>query len=159
MPAHTHFKLFRKRIITITTTYCRDSRNAPKGVGKKNKQSNMEQSKIDMYLAQNAKMLPASKLPLIKDALAKVDESKLIYLQSVEYKDPNTVLILSILLGTLGIDRFILGDAGMGVLKLLTCGGVYVWWIIDMVNAQERTQAYNFKKLSETLMLQGISLF
>lgn len=119
----------------------------------------MEQSKIDMYLAQNAKMLPASKLPLIKDALAKVDESKLIYLQSVEYKDPNTVLILSILLGTLGIDRFILGDAGMGVLKLLTCGGVYVWWIIDMVNAQERTQAYNFKKLSEALMLQGISLF
>ena len=119
----------------------------------------MEQSKIDMYLAQNAKMLPASKMPLIKDALAKLDESKFIYLQSVEYKDPNTVLILSILLGTLGIDRFILGDAGMGVLKLLTCGGAYIWWIIDMVNAQERTQSYNFKKLSETLMLQGISLF
>lgn len=119
----------------------------------------MDQQKIDMYLVQNAKMLPASKLPLIKDALAKLDESKFIYLQSVEYKDPTTVLILSILLGTLGIDRFILNDAGMGVLKLLTCGGCYIWWILDMINAQERTQEYNFKKLTETLMLQGISLY
>lgn len=119
----------------------------------------MEQQKVDMYLAQNAKMLPAAKLPLIKDALEKLDESKFIYLQSVQFKDPTTVLILSILLGTLGIDRFILNDAGMGVLKLLTCGGLYVWWIIDMINAQERAQEYNFKKLSETLMLQGVTLF
>ena len=119
----------------------------------------MELSKIDLYLAQYAKMLPSNKLPMIKDALRKLDENQFIYIQAIEYKDPNTVLILSILLGTLGIDRFILNDAGMGVLKLLTCGGVYVWWIIDMVNAQERTQAYNFKKLSEALMLQGISLF
>lgn len=119
----------------------------------------MEQQKIEMYLAQNAKMLPASKLPMIKEALGKLDESKFVYLQSVEYKDPTTVLIISILLGTMGIDRFILKDAGMGVLKLLTCGGAYVWWIIDMINAQERTQEYNFKQLSETLMLQGITLF
>lgn len=119
----------------------------------------MEQQKVDMYLAQNAKMLPAAKLPLIKEALGKLDESKFIYLQSVQFKDPTTVLILSILLGTLGIDRFILNDAGMGVLKLLTCGGLYVWWIIDMINAQERAQEYNFKKLSETLMLQGVTLF
>ena len=119
----------------------------------------MENSKIDMYFAQNAKMLPSNKLPLIKDALSKLDESKFIYLQSTEFKDPSTVLILSILLGTLGIDRFILGDAGMGVLKLLTCGGAYIWWIIDIINAQERTQEYNYKKLCETLAFQGITLF
>jgi TM2 domain-containing membrane protein YozV len=119
----------------------------------------MEQSKIDLYLAQNAKMLPANKLPLIKDALTKFDDNKLIYLQSVEYKEPSTVLIVSILLGTLGIDRFMLGEAGMGVLKLLTCGGAYIWWIIDMINAQDATKAYNYKKLCETLMQQGITLF
>ena len=119
----------------------------------------METSKIDMYLAQNAKMLPANKLPMIKEALAKMDDSKLVYLQGVEYKDPSTVLILAILLGSWGIDRFILGDAGMGVLKLLTCGGLYIWWIIDMINAQDRTKEYNYKKLTETLALQGITLF
>ncbi len=119
----------------------------------------MDQNKVDMYLAQNSKMLPANKLPLLKEALTKLDDSKYVYLQSVEYKDPNTVLIISILLGTLGIDRFMLGDAGMGVLKLLTCGGLYIWWIIDMINVQETTREYNFKKLNDTLMLQGISLY
>ncbi len=119
----------------------------------------MEQSKLDMYLATNAKMFSPTKMPMIKEALSKLDDSKFIYLQSVEYKDPNTVLILSIILGTLGIDRFILGDASMGVLKLLTCGGVYIWWILDMVNAQQRTQEYNYKKLSDTLLAQGVTLF
>lgn len=37
-------------------------------------------------------------------------------------KDPNTVLLVSIFLGVLGIDRFMIGDTGMGILKLLTCG-------------------------------------
>ena len=116
----------------------------------------MEASKIDMYLAQNASMLPAQKIMLVKDALSKLDDSKMLYVQSIQYKDPSTVLILSILVGTLGIDRFILGDTGMGVLKLLTCGGAYVWWIVDMINAQDRAKEYNFKLLMQTLSFQGV---
>ena len=119
----------------------------------------MEQSKLDMYLATNAKMFSPTKMPSIKEALAKLDDSKFIYLQSVEYKDPNTILIISILLGMLGIDRFLLGDASMGVVKLLTCGGVYIWWVLDMVSAQQRAQEYNYKQLCDTLMAQGITLF
>lgn len=49
-------------------------------------------------------------------------------------KDKTTALILSILLGTLGVDRFYLGYTGMGVLKLLTGGCFGVLWIIDIVN-------------------------
>lgn len=119
----------------------------------------MESSKLDMYLATNAKMFAPMKLPQIKEALSKLDDSKFIYLQSIEYKDPNTILLLSILLGTLGIDRFMLGDASMGVVKLLTCGGVYIWWILDMISAQQRAQEYNYKQLCDTLLAQGISLY
>lgn len=42
-------------------------------------------------------------------------------------------LILSVLLGSLGVDRFYMGYTGLGVLKLVTCGGLGVWALIDII--------------------------
>ncbi|KAK7109153.1 TM2 domain-containing protein amaretto-like [Littorina saxatilis] len=44
-----------------------------------------------------------------------------------------TTLMYSVLLGFLGMDRFCLGHTGTAVGKLLTLGGVGIWWIIDIV--------------------------
>lgn len=49
-------------------------------------------------------------------------------------KSKTTALILSVLVGGLGVDRFYLGYTGMGVLKLLTGGCFGLLWIIDIVN-------------------------
>ncbi|MEY5144687.1 MAG: hypothetical protein RL745_48 [Actinomycetota bacterium] len=42
-------------------------------------------------------------------------------------------VILSWLLGTLGVDRFYMGYTGIGVAKLLTAGGCGVWALIDAI--------------------------
>lgn len=49
-------------------------------------------------------------------------------------KSKTTALILSCLVGGLGVDRFYLGYTGMGVLKLLTGGCFGILWIIDIIN-------------------------
>ena len=49
-------------------------------------------------------------------------------------KSKTTALILSILLGGLGVDRFYLGYTGIGILKLLTAGCFGILSLIDIIN-------------------------
>ena len=43
------------------------------------------------------------------------------------------VLLMSIFFGHFGVDRFIMGHIGLGILKLLTMGGCGIWWLIDVI--------------------------
>lgn len=82
----------------------------------------MTQDKVDTYIMTNQKYLPAEKIVFLKQKLLEIDETKFSLVSAVEMKDPTTLLLVSIFLGTLGIDRFMLGETGMGILKLLTVG-------------------------------------
>jgi len=42
-------------------------------------------------------------------------------------------VLLSIFVGSLGVDRFYLGKIGTGVLKLITFGGFGIWWLVDLI--------------------------
>ena len=45
----------------------------------------------------------------------------------------NVLIVLSLFLGWTGIDRFYLGKIGTGILKLITLGGLGIWWLIDII--------------------------
>src|SRR5699024_5957601 len=48
-------------------------------------------------------------------------------------KDFVVAWLLALFLGVLGVDRFYRGFIGLGILKLLTCGGAGVWALIDLL--------------------------
>ena len=64
-------------------------------------------------------------------------------------KDRTVGIILSILFGTLGIDRFYIGDTGMGILKLLTGGLCGILWVIDWFLIMGKIDDLNRAKAQE----------
>ena len=100
----------------------------------------MTQEQVDLYIMTNQKYLPAEKIVYVKQKLAEADEAKFSLVTAVEYKDPTTLLLVSIFLGTLG-------EVGMGVLKLLTMGLCGILTIYDWFTIGKRTRDCNFNHL------------
>lgn len=54
-------------------------------------------------------------------------------------------LIMSIFFGSLGVDRFMMGQVGLGILKLITFGGFGIWWLIDVILIATKSEFNNVK--------------
>ena len=111
----------------------------------------MEKSKVDMFIMTNQKYLPADKIMFLRQRMEQVDDDRLVLASSIEMKEPTTLLIVSLLIGGLGIDRFMLGDTGMGVLKLLTGGCCGILTIIDWFTITKKAKETNFNNLMMAL--------
>lgn len=106
----------------------------------------MEANQVDQMLMIYGSKLPAVSLPMVREQLLTMD-SNTANMAFAQMKDPTLVLIISILLGGYGIDRIYLGDVGLGILKLLTCGGIGIWWLIDLFLVMDRTREKNLEKI------------
>src|SRR5512142_581727 len=106
----------------------------------------MDAQKVDLFIMSNSKFFESFQLAQIRDRLIKTDDSKWSILQVMQFKDPTLMLIVSLLGGSLGIDRFIIGDTGLGVVKLLTCGGLGIWTIVDWFLIMGATREKNLEK-------------
>ena len=111
----------------------------------------MEQQKIDMFIMTNQKYFPAEKIMYLKEKLKNMDEEKFALVSTIDLKDPTTLLLVSLFLGTLGVDRFMIGDTGLGILKLLTIGCCGILTVVDWFSIQKKTKELNFNKLMTLL--------
>lgn len=111
----------------------------------------MDAQKVDMFIMTNGKFFESHMVMQIRDRLLELDDSKWTMLQSTQFRDPTISLIVSLLGGGLGIDRFIIGDTGLGVAKLLTCGGMGIWTIIDWFLIMGITREKNLEMLQRVL--------
>jgi TM2 domain-containing membrane protein YozV len=112
----------------------------------------MDTQKVDMFIMANGKFFESHHVMQIRDRLLQIDDSKWGMIQTIQFKDPTTSLIVSLLGGSLGIDRFLIGDTGLGVGKLLTCGGLGIWAIIDWFMIMGATREKNMIKLQPFLV-------
>ena len=102
---------------------------------------------VDQWLAINAKYFPTEQVQYIRQRLEALPEQQLSMLYAISFQDPMMMLIISLFGGSLGIDRFMLGQVGLGIGKLLTCGGCGIWAIVDWFLIMDATRQSNAQKL------------
>lgn len=113
----------------------------------------MTQQQVDLFLALRGKYFEPEHLPYIRERLLATDDSKSQALNYLEFQDPMILLLVSIFGGTLGIDRFLLGDITCGVLKLITGGGCGIWTLVDWFLIMGMTRKKNFFTLDQYLSM------
>ena len=111
----------------------------------------MDAQKVDMFMMMNSKYFESYHLNAVREKLLSLDDSRSSIVHSLQFKEPTTALIISIFGGAYGIDRFYIGDTGMGVGKLLTCGGLGIWAIIDWFMIQGATREKNMQMFQNSL--------
>lgn len=112
----------------------------------------MDKEQIAIFTTTHANKFDALQMQQIGQMLEKADDVKGEMALAQDYKDPTMILVIAFIVGGLGVDRFMLGETGLGVAKLLTVGGCGIWSIADLFTAQKRAKEYNFKLVQKVLM-------
>ena len=110
----------------------------------------MNQIKVIEFLESNKDYLFPNKEYSdmeVESALIAAPDSFEMMMNSIPFRKPSDVQILSFFPGSLGVDRFYLGEVIKGILKYFTFAGLGIWWIADIVSAKKRCRTYNCKKL------------
>lgn len=108
----------------------------------------MEQRQVEQLIAIYGNKLPIESIFTVREKLLSLDynTASIILAQA---KDPTISIILSIIVGAWGIDRIYIGDVGLGIIKLLTCGGCGIWWLIDLFLIMDATKRKNLLQITE----------
>jgi len=111
----------------------------------------MTNDKVMYFMAAYGKYFPSNQMMFLRDRIQNLDDNQLMMISALEFHDPTVLLIISVLIGTLGIDRFLIGDVGMGVLKLLTGGLCGILTVVDWFLIMNLCREKNMQKLMNFL--------
>ena len=111
----------------------------------------MQGGRADMWLMSHTNYFKPEHMPGITHQIQNLPDEKVNLLLSLQLKNPTTILLFSVFLGEFGVDRFMLGQTGLGILKLLTLGGCLIWWFVDLFIIMGKTRDYNYHMLMQAL--------
>ncbi len=106
----------------------------------------MDAKLIDQLMLLNGSKLPIESLPYLRNMLEGMD-SQTAHMRFALLKDPMVALLISIFAGSFGVDRLYAGDTGLGIIKLLTCGGFGIWWLYDLFVIMDIVRQKNYQML------------
>ncbi|MGM9872932.1 MAG: TM2 domain-containing protein [Muribaculaceae bacterium] len=111
----------------------------------------MEKEHVNQFIALHGSKFAPEVLPSVKRKLESVSDDRFDEICATDFKNPTTILLFALFLGMFGIDRFMLGDTGKGILKILTAGFCCIGMWIDVFNSKKRTSEYNVRMLDMAL--------
>lgn len=107
--------------------------------------------RIILFKLSYLRFFPDNSHLYVKSLLEKLDGDQLSVVEFVKFRDPHMVFLVSFIAGYLGADRFLIGNIGLGVLKLITLGGLSVWALIDLCFITRATKRYNLRTLERVI--------
>ena len=116
----------------------------------------MRPDRADQLFFQFKESVPSDRTAMLADMLHRADDRCYGELCATSMHNPLIIVLISVFLGGLGVDRFMLGDIGMGVAKLLlgwlTLG---IWPLIDIYFCYKRALDLNMQKISDAIARYG----
>jgi hypothetical protein len=110
--------------------------------------SNIEKRKdeIQKYFSRYHSYFPLVAWDDITEYMQNINDNDFDLFLTFSFKDPFKMFWTAFPLGIFGIDRFLLGDTGLGILKLLTLGQFFIGFTIDCFTIIDRTKNFNYNK-------------
>ena len=111
----------------------------------------MDSQELDLFFEEYGSYLSADKIMYLKDKMKMMDKKRLYGIYTLKMTNPRYVFIVSVFPGIFGVDRFLIGDTHIGLLKLLTLGGCGILLVTDWLTIAETIRDLNFNVILEYL--------
>ncbi|MCQ2395658.1 MAG: TM2 domain-containing protein [Kiritimatiellae bacterium] len=100
-----------------------------------------------VWFNKNKGKLESSQRAIIQKKCSEMSDDKGMMLNQVSLKSPFLAFVVSLLLGEFGVDRLLLGEIGMAVLKFLTFGVFGILYLIDVFTIMGRVKKINTQRI------------